>query len=127
MTGAGETSPPVLSIIIANYNAREALAGCLASIDENPPHAPYEVFVVDDASSDGSADAGVPAKHRVPSLPARKGIKNAIKTKTRRATGILGNGVAPVMSGVWWKSERKASSSGAVEPQLRPLAAGAGG
>src|SRR5437762_10029545 len=24
-----------------------------------------------------------------------------------------------VMSGVWWKSERKASSSGAVEPQLR--------
>ncbi len=32
-----------------------------------------------------------------------------------------------VMSGVWWKSERKASSSGAVEPQLRPLAAGAGG
>jgi hypothetical protein len=24
------------------------------------------------------------------------------------------------MSGVWWKSERKASSSGALEPQLRP-------
>src|SRR5207253_11030994 len=32
--------------------------------------------------------------------------------------------VQAVMSGVWWKSERKASSSGAVEPQLRPLGSG---
>src|SRR5207247_9366394 len=39
-------------------------------------------------------------------------------------TRDLGNAGYPVMSGVWWKSERKASSSGAVEPQLRPLAAG---
>ena len=51
-----ETAPPVLSIIIANYNARAALAGCLASIETNPPDAPYEVLVVDDASADGSAD-----------------------------------------------------------------------
>jgi len=45
---------PDLSIIIANYNAKEMLNGCLESIYHHPPMCTFEVFVVDDASSDGS-------------------------------------------------------------------------
>jgi GT2 family glycosyltransferase len=43
-----------LSIIIANYNGRDLLKGCLGSIYQNPPKCPFEILVVDDASSDGS-------------------------------------------------------------------------
>jgi GT2 family glycosyltransferase len=48
--------PVVLSIVIANYNGCDLLAGCLASIYQHPPKSPFEVIVVDDASSDGSDD-----------------------------------------------------------------------
>lgn len=44
-----------LSIIIVNWNTRELLAQCLASIYAHPPSGTFEVFVVDNASSDGSA------------------------------------------------------------------------
>jgi N-acetylglucosaminyl-diphospho-decaprenol L-rhamnosyltransferase len=53
-TLAGDGQPPTLSIIIANYNARDRLGDCLASIYEHPPREPFDVFVVDDASSDDS-------------------------------------------------------------------------
>jgi N-acetylglucosaminyl-diphospho-decaprenol L-rhamnosyltransferase len=55
VTAAGQTDP-TLSIIIATYNARDQLAGCLDSIAAHPPGAPFEVLVVDDASHDGSAE-----------------------------------------------------------------------
>ena len=48
--------PPVdLSIIIVNWNTRELLAKCLESIAAHPPERTFEVLVVDNASSDGSA------------------------------------------------------------------------
>lgn len=50
------SSSPVLSIVIASYQAREVLARCLASLEAAPPSVPYEVLVVDDASSDGTAE-----------------------------------------------------------------------
>src|SRR5262245_59230397 len=43
------------SIIIANYNARALLEGCLRSIYRYPPTVSFEVIVVDDASPDTSA------------------------------------------------------------------------
>src|ERR1044072_869358 len=46
----------VVSVIIATYNARQHLADCLGSIAENPPSEPYEVIVVDDASTDGTSE-----------------------------------------------------------------------
>lgn len=49
-------APPTLSIVIANYNARDLLAGCLDSIYANPPSVSFEVIVVDDASRDHSAE-----------------------------------------------------------------------
>lgn len=43
-----------VSIIILNWNTRDLLAQCLASVYAYPPEGKFEVFVVDNASSDGS-------------------------------------------------------------------------
>lgn len=45
-----------LSIVIVNWNTRELLRRCLESIYANVPPLSFEVFVVDNASIDGSAD-----------------------------------------------------------------------
>jgi len=45
-----------LGIVIVNYNAGGYLRGCLRSLFENAPTAPWEIIVVDNASSDGSPD-----------------------------------------------------------------------
>lgn len=48
--------PPDLSIIIVSYNTREMTLACLASVYAET-RTPFEVVVVDNASSDGSAEA----------------------------------------------------------------------
>ncbi len=45
-----------LSIIIVNWNTVDYLKACLRSIEINAPACEYEVIMVDNASSDGSAD-----------------------------------------------------------------------
>src|SRR5436190_14291335 len=45
-----------LSIIIVSYNAREDLDACLRSLHDTPPAASHEIIVVDNASTDGSAE-----------------------------------------------------------------------
>ena len=45
-----------LSIIIVNWNGRDLLARCIESIMKHPPSAPYEIVVVDNASTDGSVE-----------------------------------------------------------------------
>ena len=52
----GMTERVVLTVIIPSYNARDLLADCLDSIYRSPPSEPYEVIVIDDASSDGTSD-----------------------------------------------------------------------
>jgi hypothetical protein len=46
----------VLSVLIVNWNTREHLERCIRSIREHAPSLPYEVVVVDNASTDGSAE-----------------------------------------------------------------------
>ena len=46
-----------VSIIIVSFNAREELTQCLRSLREAPPAHSHEIIVVDNASSDGSAEA----------------------------------------------------------------------
>jgi N-acetylglucosaminyl-diphospho-decaprenol L-rhamnosyltransferase len=46
-----------VSIIIVSYNSRADLERCLASLHEPSPEVSHEIIVVDNASSDGSADA----------------------------------------------------------------------
>ena len=43
-----------LSVVIVNWNARDALSGCLDSLAADPPAGGYEVIVVDNGSVDGS-------------------------------------------------------------------------
>lgn len=48
-------SEPTLSILIVNWNTRELLRDCLQSLQTYPSSEPMEVWVLDNASSDGSA------------------------------------------------------------------------
>jgi hypothetical protein len=50
------SSIPDLSIIIVNWNVKELLRNCLKSVYTQTQTVSFEVFVVDDASSDGSAE-----------------------------------------------------------------------
>jgi len=45
-----------LSIIIVSWNVKADLGDCIKSVQENSPACDYEVVVVDNASSDGSAE-----------------------------------------------------------------------
>ncbi len=45
----------MVSVLIVNWNTRDLLRSCLASILRFPPHEDYEVIVVDNSSSDESA------------------------------------------------------------------------
>lgn len=51
------TSRPDISIIVVSYNTREMTLACLRSIGAQTRDTPYELIVVDNDSSDGSADA----------------------------------------------------------------------
>ena len=46
-----------VTIVIVSFNTRTELEDCLASIAAAPPATAHRIFVVDNASSDGSADA----------------------------------------------------------------------
>ncbi len=46
----------MLSILIVNWNTKDLLRACLHSIELFPPSTPFEVIVVDNASTDGSAE-----------------------------------------------------------------------
>ena len=48
---------PRLSIVIVSFNARAHLVNCLESLRAAPPATPHAIGVVDNASTDGSADA----------------------------------------------------------------------
>src|SRR3972149_4921562 len=45
-----------VSIIIVNWNTKELLANCIRSIIERTEAGKYEIIVVDNASTDGSAE-----------------------------------------------------------------------
>jgi GT2 family glycosyltransferase len=46
--------PNILSIIIVSWNTASFLENCLASIMANPPALPFEIWVIDNASTDNS-------------------------------------------------------------------------
>lgn len=46
-----------LSIIVVSYNTREMTLACLRSVFEQTRNTPFELLVIDNQSSDGSADA----------------------------------------------------------------------
>lgn len=56
LTDRDESTGPSLSIIIVNTNTRDWLEGCLDALREQDTFSDLEVVVVENASSDGSAD-----------------------------------------------------------------------
>jgi GT2 family glycosyltransferase len=52
----GSAAGIMLSVIISSYNTRELLADCLRSIYRAAPSEPYEIIVIDDASTDGTSE-----------------------------------------------------------------------
>ncbi|MCC7128877.1 MAG: hypothetical protein B6D39_02390 [Anaerolineae bacterium UTCFX2] len=79
----------VLSILIVNWNGGQVLLDCLESIFGNPPDQPYEVILVDNASTDASAHA---AESRYPQVqvihsPANLGFAGANNIAFNRASG----------------------------------------
>lgn len=47
---------PTLSIIIVNFNTRQLVCDCLHSIFTHPPRCSFEIFAVDNGSTDGSCE-----------------------------------------------------------------------
>jgi GT2 family glycosyltransferase len=47
----------LVSVVIVNWNAREHLLRCLASLQRHPPPGDWEAVVVDNGSRDGSVEA----------------------------------------------------------------------
>ncbi len=71
-----------LSIIIINWNTRQLLLDCLASVYRTVRRASFEIFVVDNGSTDGSAAA---VSH---SFPAVRIIVNSSNLGFARANNI---------------------------------------
>ena len=64
----------VTSILIVSWNTRDLLAQCLASVYAHPPDCPYDVWVVDNASADGSAAM---VRQRFPDVHLIQNTENA--------------------------------------------------
>jgi N-acetylglucosaminyl-diphospho-decaprenol L-rhamnosyltransferase len=79
-----------LTIVIVSFNARDDLARCLESLRAAPPAIAHEIVVVDNASSDGSAEAAsaVPGV-RLIALPANVGFAAANNAGIRATSGDL--------------------------------------
>jgi MoaA/NifB/PqqE/SkfB family radical SAM enzyme/GT2 family glycosyltransferase len=67
-------SAPVVSVIVPLFNAEKYLARCLGSIFQNGFEEPFEVIVVDDASTDGSAEIARRTPARVVHLDQNMGV-----------------------------------------------------
>jgi GT2 family glycosyltransferase len=63
-----------LSILIVNWNTAELLRACLDSIIHFPPLSPYEIIVIDNASSDGSQEM---VRNRFPQVQLHTNATNA--------------------------------------------------
>lgn len=89
---AGRAAKPRLSIAVVNYNSGYRLRQCLDAIRRFPPSCPYEVVVVDNASSDGSADflrEAVPPHVRVHFSPVNLLFTGGVNLAHAEARGDL--------------------------------------
>lgn len=76
---AAPSPTPVVSVCIANWNCKDLLRNCLASLFDHPQGIPFEVIVVDNASTDGAAEMVAAAFPTVRLLrnPANLGFSRA--------------------------------------------------
>jgi GT2 family glycosyltransferase len=80
---------PDLAIIIVSHNARRDLESCLQSLRSHPPAVSHEIVVVDNRSTDGSAET-VKANWRdvtLIALETNRGFSHANNVGIRGSTG----------------------------------------
>ena len=80
---------PELSILLVNWNTRQMTLDCLASIVAETKHTDYEIIVLDNGSSDGSAEA---IAHQFPQVrliasAENLGFARATNLQAREARG----------------------------------------
>ncbi len=78
---------PTLSIIIVSFNARADLERCLESLQAHPASASHHIVVVDNGSSDGSADAALARGVQVIETGANLGFARANNIGMRASKG----------------------------------------
>jgi len=78
-----------LAIVIVSYNARRDLEACLASLRQHPPALEHEIVVVDNQSTDGSAEAARAAGVRVVEMGRNAGFSAANNAGIRASNGDL--------------------------------------
>jgi hypothetical protein len=79
-----------LAIVIVSFNAREDLVRCLDSLRDAPPAIEHEIVVVDNASSDGSAEAAANRPGvRLIALAGNRGFSAANNVGIRATRGEL--------------------------------------
>jgi GT2 family glycosyltransferase len=88
----GSGSAPVVSVVVVNYNGAEDLEGCLSSLARQEPSPSAEVLVVDNASTDGSADQAERLAADAPSIevirsPVNRGYAGAVNMALGHARG----------------------------------------
>jgi GT2 family glycosyltransferase/SAM-dependent methyltransferase len=86
------TSPPAASVVVVTYNNLPFTKLCLSSLFENTPAGDYELFVVDNASTDGTADF-------LRSLEAANPHAHAILNETNRGFAAANNQALAVARG----------------------------
>ncbi|MEB3100438.1 glycosyltransferase family 2 protein [Ferviditalea candida] len=74
------------SIIIPTYNGKELLAGCIRSIREHTG-VPHQIIVVDNGSTDGTAEFCLQEKVLLISLPQNEGYPRACNLGMKAADG----------------------------------------
>ena len=76
-----------VSIVIVSFNARADLERCLQALRDAPPARSHELIVVDNASSDGSADAARRQGVRVIDTGANLGFARGTNIGIRASSG----------------------------------------
>jgi len=79
----------LVSVLVVSYQTRELTTRCLAELRAVSNQVPYEVIVVDNASTDGSADAiaALEPSATLVRLPANVGFARAVNAGAKLARG----------------------------------------
>jgi GT2 family glycosyltransferase len=88
----GPGPPPLVSVVVVNYNGADALPRCLEALVADTGEASTEVLVVDNASSDGSDAIAEAAAERHESIrllrsPTNRGYAGAVNLALADARG----------------------------------------